>query len=118
MPTHPKFSSHDDYIAAASPGARPILRRIGGIVLARVPQAVPCIRYNLPAFRLARTFFYFAVFKQHLGIYPPVTDDLQLVSELAPYRNAKGNLAFPSDQDIPLALIGRAATALAIQYGK
>ena len=31
MPTHPKFSSHDDYIAAASPGARPILRRIGGI---------------------------------------------------------------------------------------
>jgi uncharacterized protein YdhG (YjbR/CyaY superfamily) len=118
MPTPPKFSSHDDYIAAASPRARPILRQIGGIVLARVPQAVPCISYNMPAFKLARTFFYFAAFKQHIGIYPPVTDNRQLVSELVPYRNAKGNLAFPCDQDIPMDLVGRVATALAIQYGK
>ncbi len=118
MPTPPKFSSHDDYIAAASPRARPILRQIGGIVLARVPQAVPCISYNMPAFKLARTFFYFAAFKQHFGIYPPVTDDLQLIRELAPFRNQKGNLGFPCDQDMPCALIGRVASALAIQYGE
>ena len=52
MPTHPKFTSHDDYIAAAHPQAQPILRQIGGIVEARVPQAVPCISYNMPAFKL------------------------------------------------------------------
>ena len=117
MPTHPKFTSHDDYIAAAHPQAQPILRQIGGIVDARVPQAVPCISYNMPAFKLGRTFFYFAAFKKHVGIYPPVTDDLQLISELAPFRNAKGNLAFPVDRDVPLDLIGRVATALASQYG-
>jgi uncharacterized protein YdhG (YjbR/CyaY superfamily) len=72
----------------------------------------------MPAFRLGRTFFYFAAFKKHIGIYPPVTDDQQLISELAPFRNEKGNLAFPYDQDLPLTLIGRVATALAIQYGK
>jgi uncharacterized protein YdhG (YjbR/CyaY superfamily) len=117
MPTHPRFTSHDDYIAAAHPQAQPILRQIGGIVEARVSQAVPCISYNMPAFKLARTFFYFAAFKKHIGIYPPVTDDLQLISELAPFRNAKGNLAFPYDALVPLDLIGRVATALASQYG-
>jgi uncharacterized protein YdhG (YjbR/CyaY superfamily) len=55
MPTHPRFTSHDDYIAAAHLQAQPILRQIGGIVEARVPQAVPCISYNMPAFKLART---------------------------------------------------------------
>ena len=118
MPTHPKFTSHDEYIAAAHPQAQPILRQIGGIVEARVPQAVRCISYNMPAFSLARTFFYFAAFKKHIGIYPPVTDDLRLINELAPFRNEKGNLAFPYDEDLPLALIGRVATALATQYGK
>jgi uncharacterized protein YdhG (YjbR/CyaY superfamily) len=118
MPAHPKFTSHDDYIAAADPQIQPILRQIGRIVETSVPQAVPCISYNIPAFRLARTFFYFAAFKKHIGVYPPVTDELQLVSELAPFRNEKGNLAFPYDQDLPVALIGRVATALAAQYGK
>jgi len=118
MPTHPNFTSHDDYVAAAQQQAQPILRRIGGIVEARVPLAVRCISYNMPAFKLTRTFFYFAAFKKHIGIYPPVTDDLQLIRELAPFRNEKGNLAFPYDQDLPLVLIGRVAVALATQYGK
>ncbi|NTV87016.1 MAG: hypothetical protein HGA21_09755 [Burkholderiaceae bacterium] len=117
MPTHPKFTTHDDYIAAAHPQAQPILRQIEAIVEARVPQAVRCISYNMPAFRLARTFFYFAAFKKHIGVYPPVADDLQLVRDLAPFRNQKGNLAFPLDEVLPLALVGRVATALATQYG-
>jgi len=116
MPTHPRFTSHEDYIAAALPQVQPLLRRIGGIVEARVPLAVPCIRYNMPAFRLARTFFYFAAFKKHIGIYPPVMDDQPLISELAPFRNEKGNLAFPYAQDFPVELIGRVASALATQY--
>jgi uncharacterized protein YdhG (YjbR/CyaY superfamily) len=112
-----KFTSHDEYIAAAHPDARVVLRRIQKIVKASVPQAVPCISYNMPAYKIERTFFYFAAFKKHVGVYPPVSDDVQVVTDLAPYRNERGNLAFPLASSTPYDLIERVALALACQYG-
>lgn len=113
-----KFSSHEDYIASVAPAAQDILRRVQRDVQASLPQAQPCISYSMPAYRLGRVFFYFAAFKNHLGVYPPVTDDAALVRELAPFRNAKGNLSFPYRDPIPYDLIVRVALALARQYGK
>ena len=49
----------------------------------------------MPALKLERTFIYFAAFKKHVGIYPPVTVDERLKKELLPYTNEKGNLRFP-----------------------
>lgn len=111
-----KFTSHEDYIDAARADTRPILRKIGTLVAAGVPDAVRCIRYGMPAFKLGKTFFYFAAFKHHIGVYPPLTGDARLVAETAPYRNEKGNLAFPLTEAIPYELIGRVARALAAQY--
>jgi hypothetical protein len=51
-------------------------------------------------------------------VYPPVTDDNALIEELQPYRNDKGNLAFPLNQPISDELIGRVADALSKQYAK
>jgi uncharacterized protein YdhG (YjbR/CyaY superfamily) len=81
-----------------------------------LPDASRCISYNMPAFKAKRIFFYFAAFKEHIGIYPPVTQDARLVKELAPYRGQKGNLSFPLNQPLPLELIGRAAVALHREY--
>jgi uncharacterized protein YdhG (YjbR/CyaY superfamily) len=111
-----KFRSHEEYIAAAAAEARPRLHRIQSIVEASVPGAVRRIGYNIPAYALGRTFFYFAAFKRHIGIYPPLADDAKLVVELAPFRNEKGNLAFPLNAPLPEALVGRVAVALAKQY--
>jgi uncharacterized protein YdhG (YjbR/CyaY superfamily) len=111
-----KFRSHEEYIAAAAAEARPRLHRIQAIVEAQVPGAVRTIGYNIPAYALARTFFYFAAFKRHIGIYPPVVADAKLAEELAPFANEKGNLAFPLDAPLPEALVGRIAAALAKQY--
>ncbi len=111
-----KFESHDHYMRFATADAQVILKRIQSIVESKVPGAVRCISYNLPAFKKERTFFYFAAFKKHIGVYPPATDDAALVKELKPYRNEKGNLAFPLDQPIPYELIGRVARALSNQY--
>jgi uncharacterized protein YdhG (YjbR/CyaY superfamily) len=57
-------------------------------------------------------FLYFAAFKGHIGIYPPVTAPPGLVKALAPYRGPKGNLQFPYDQDMPYHLIARVMAAL------
>ena len=70
----------------------------------------------MPAFRHTRIFLYFAAFKNHIGIYPPVTDNAALISETARFRGPKGNLSFPYSQPLPLELIGRVAKALAVQY--
>lgn len=113
MTERPKFTSIDDYIAAASPDVKPILEAIRKLIQANVPNAQETISYQMPAFKLRRTFIYFAAFKQHIGIYPPVKNDAALIKELLPFSNEKGNLKFPLNQPIPYELIGRVAVALA-----
>jgi uncharacterized protein YdhG (YjbR/CyaY superfamily) len=115
------FSTHDEYFASVPEEARVLLERIQAEVEVRVSGAVRCISYSLPALSLPvakrrRVFFYFAAFKTHIGIYPPITLDQSLIAETAPYRGPKGNLSFPYSQELPLDLIGRVAVALAAQY--
>lgn len=116
------FADHAAYVAAAPEAVQPLLREILARVQALIPDAQPCISYQMPAFRTGpangkgKVFFYCAAFHRHIGVYPPVTDDLALVEALASWRNEKGNLAFPLKQPLPFALIERVALALAAQY--
>jgi uncharacterized protein YdhG (YjbR/CyaY superfamily) len=112
------FGSHDEYLAKVPPDARRRLRTIQAKVEAVVPGTSRCISYNMPAFKRGRVFFYFAAFKKHIGIYPPVTQNARLVKELAPYRGKKGNLSFQLEDKLPIELIGRVALALSKEYGK
>ena len=108
----PAFATHADYLATVPDGVRPRLEAILAEVAARLPAATPCISYSMPAYRGRRVFFYAAAFKKHIGVYPPLRHDAELIAELAPYRNEKGNLAFPLAEPLPLELIGRVAVSL------
>jgi uncharacterized protein YdhG (YjbR/CyaY superfamily) len=116
MAERPKFASMDDYLASVSPESKIALSEIRQLIRAKVPNATEAISYQIPAFKLSRTFIYFAAFKKHIGIYPPVKHDKTLMNELLPYAGDKGNLKFPLDQPMPYELIGRVALALAKQY--
>jgi uncharacterized protein YdhG (YjbR/CyaY superfamily) len=116
MTERPKFSTVDEYVKSVSPESRPILEEIRELIRVKVPNATETISYQLPSFKLSRTFIYFAAFKKHIGIYPPVTADKALADVLLPYAGEKGNLKFPLDQPIPYELIGRVVLALAKQY--
>jgi uncharacterized protein YdhG (YjbR/CyaY superfamily) len=48
---------------------------------------------------------YFAAFKNHIGLYPPVRGDAKLEKAISIYAGEKGNLRFPLDQPIPYGLI-------------
>ena len=50
---------------------------------------------------------YFAAFKKHIGLYPPVRGDDSLMQAVKPYAGPKGNLQFPLKKPIPYALIRR-----------
>ena len=99
----------DEYIANCRPTARPILRRVRRTIGRAAPDATETISYGIPAFRLNRIVVYFAAFKNHIGLYPPVKGDRALEQAAAPYAGEKGNLKFAIDQRIPYGLIARIA---------
>lgn len=110
------LSTHEAYFETVDPEVRPALIAIQSKVESLLPDVTRCISYKMPAFRAKRVFFYFAAFKNHIGIYPPVTQDIALIQQLAAHRGAKGNLSFPLNQELPLDLIGRVAVALYQEY--
>ncbi|HMO59386.1 MAG TPA: DUF1801 domain-containing protein [Roseiflexaceae bacterium] len=109
------FSSIDDYLAALDPDVRAIMEQIRAIVQRTVPAAHETISYQMPAFKLKHVFLFFAAFKKHIGIYPPVQATGDLAQALLPYRGAKGNLKFPLNQPMPYDVIERVVVALAQQ---
>ncbi len=118
MEKQPRFTTIDGYLASLPHASRIIIEEIRQIVKARVPAAIETISYQLPAFRLNEVFIYFAAFKKHIGVYPPLKGDTKLQKALLPYRGEKGNLKFPLDAPIPYDLIGRVAVALSRERSK
>ena len=107
MATRPKPATIDDYIAVASPEVQPILHKIRHVIQAAAPDAREKISYAIPAFWQNGILVYFAAFKKHIGLYPPISGDAALMKAIAPYAGPKGNLQFPLDQPIPYKLIER-----------
>jgi len=107
---------HAAYLAACDPAARERLLAIRAEVERRVPAATRAIAYQMPALRLGKVFFYFAAFRHHVGIYPPLHGPPDLLAEIALYAGPKGNLSFPHRDPLPLDLIGRVGEQLARQY--
>jgi len=97
----------DEYIAASPATTRPILNEMRRVICAAAPEAEELISYRIPAFRLHGILVYFAAFRRHIGLYPPVSGDEKLEKALAHYAGPKGNLKFPLDQPIPYDLIRR-----------
>jgi len=97
----------DEYIAALSPEVQAILERIRVTIHNAAPDAQETISYCMPAFRQNGIVVYFAAFKNHIGLYPPVSGDAKLEKAIAPYAGEKGNLRFPLDRPIPYDLIER-----------
>lgn len=110
MPARKKPEDIDDYIAGFSPEVQAILREIRSTIQTAVPDAEEKISYQIPAFTLdGKVFIFFAAFKKHIGLYPPMKGDAELEKETARYAGEKGNLQFPLSEPIPYVLIGRIA---------
>ena len=93
----------DEYIASFSPEVQAILERIRLTIRQAAPDAQETISYKIPAFKLDGILVYFAAFKKHIGLYPPVRGDAKLEKAISAYAGEKGNLQFPLDEPIPIA---------------
>jgi len=104
----------DEYIAAFPPEVQRILQRVRRVARAAAPEAREVISYRMPALKQNGVLVYFAAFKNHIGLYPPVSGDADIAKAVAPYAGEKGNLRFPFDEPIPYDLIAR-ITALRLK---
>jgi len=97
----------DSYIAAFPKDHEALLKKVQRSIRAAAPNATEVISYNIPAYRQNGMLVYFAGFKHHIGLYPPVRGNAALEKAAAKYAGPKGNLQFRYDEPLPLSLITR-----------
>jgi len=95
----------DAYIAAAPKAAQPPLRQLRALIKSAAPKAEERISYGMPYYHYHGRLIYFAIFKNHIGVYPGGYADKH--PELRPYMTSKGTFRFPLDQPLPATLILR-----------
>ena len=100
----------DAYSKGFPVDVRVILQKIRATVSKAAPKAEARISYRIPAFFQDGVVIYFAAFKKHIGVFPPVRDE-KLRAAVAKYAGPKGNLQFPLAEAMPYALIARIVKA-------
>jgi uncharacterized protein YdhG (YjbR/CyaY superfamily) len=95
----------DAYIAAAPKAAQPLLRQLRDLIRSGAPKADERISYGMPYYRYHGHLMYFAVFQNHIGLYPVGNADKHL--GMGEYMTGKGTFRFPLDQPLPVAEIRR-----------
>ncbi|MGB4594392.1 MAG: DUF1801 domain-containing protein [Anaerolineaceae bacterium] len=103
----PSVNSVDEYIASFPMGKQSLLQSVRQIVLEEAPEAKEGIAYKMPAYQLNGPLVYFALFENHLGLYPTPEGISAFESELIRYKQGKGSVQFPLDQPLPMDLIRR-----------
>src|SRR3954454_20555519 len=97
-----KAQNIDGYISLFPDDVQTVLRKVRETIRRAAPDAKETISYQMPAFRQHGILVYFAAWKKHIGLYPPISGDKALEKAVARYAGPKGNLQFPLDEAMPL----------------
>jgi uncharacterized protein YdhG (YjbR/CyaY superfamily) len=97
----------DGYISRFPAAVQVMLQRVRATIRRAAPEAQETISYMIPTFKQNQILVHFAAWKNHIGLYPPVSGDKALEKAVARYAGPKGNLQFPLDEPIPYDLIER-----------
>ncbi|MBW8361259.1 MAG: DUF1801 domain-containing protein [Kaistella sp.] len=96
----------DRYITLFPEQVQEILSEIRTVILKEVPDAEEKISYGMPGYYLnAKPLVYFAAYKNHIGFYATPTGHEKFEKQLAVYKQGKGSVQFPLDNEIPYKLI-------------
>jgi uncharacterized protein YdhG (YjbR/CyaY superfamily) len=102
-----KPTSVDEYIASYPANVQAKLNEIRQIVKEEAPQASEKLSYGMPYFSFNGRLLYFAVHKEHIGLYAMPSAVIVFKKELTEYETSKGTIRFPLDKPLPTELIRR-----------
>lgn len=105
----------ETYFNAQNKEAREILCRLREIFVGKAPEATEKISYGIPSFHNNGVIIYYAAFKKHFSIFPPIKGDEALLRETKQYANDKGNLLFKYKDPIPWNLIEKVMDRLILE---
>jgi uncharacterized protein YdhG (YjbR/CyaY superfamily) len=100
----------DAYIRDFPADVQARLQSIRAAARAAAPEAEERLSYRMPSLFQHGVLLHFAAFKQHIGVYPPVTEPV-LREMAARYAGPKGNLQLPLNEPVPLELISEIVRA-------
>jgi uncharacterized protein YdhG (YjbR/CyaY superfamily) len=96
----------DSYMLAYTDDIQVILKKIRKIILETAPEAEEKIAYGMPSYKAyGRQLVYFAGHAKHIGFYALPSGHTAFSEEMAAYKQGKGSVRFPLDQEIPYELI-------------
>ncbi|MDE1827959.1 MAG: DUF1801 domain-containing protein [Candidatus Micrarchaeota archaeon] len=100
----------DAYIASAPKDTRGKLNEIRAAIRSAAPDAVESISYMMPSYDKGKVAW-FAIMKNHVGLYlrPPIIAEHK--KELATYVTTKSAIHFPLDKKLPISLIKKLVKA-------
>jgi uncharacterized protein YdhG (YjbR/CyaY superfamily) len=99
-------STVDEYIAAASPEQRAVLKQLRSAVRAAAPDAEEVIAYKMPSYKYHGWLVHIGAAQTHCSLYG-VGQALQgkYAEELKSYFKSKGTIRFPLDMPVPIELV-------------
>ncbi len=106
----PPKETVESYISSAPKEARGKLKKIRAAIREVAPNAIEGISYRMPCYDKGR-IAWFALMKNHIGLYlrPPIIAEHK--KELAAYGTTKSAVRFPLDKKLPIPLIKRLVRA-------
>ncbi len=107
-----KTKSVEAYIAGAPGPLRAKLKQMRSAIQKAAPKAEEKISYGMPYYGYKGRLAYFALMKNHIGLYipPPILQDHR--KELRGYSTStSATLRLPLEKKLPLALIGKLVKA-------
>jgi len=106
-----KTKTFDGYLAALPPDKRAALEQVRQAIRAAAPDAVECISYGIPAFRLNGKFLVgLGATAKDCSFYPGSTVQA-FAKELKGYQTGKGTIRFPAIDPLPAALVKKIVKA-------
>src|SRR5436190_19497349 len=107
MAKQQKPTDIDAYILQFPADVQAVLEQVRETIRRAAPDAEETVSYQMPAFRQRGILVYFAAWKKHIGLYPPISGDQAVEKAIAHYTGPKENLQFPLNEPMPLDLIER-----------
>ncbi len=100
------FSNITEYISGFSDDRKMILEDLYKIIKKHVPkETVEKISYGMPTFHYNGNLIHFALYKNHLGLYPGLDAIEVFQDQLISFKTSKGAIQLPLHQKLPKKLI-------------
>lgn len=101
----------EKYINALPIAIQKIAQEIRAIIKDEAADCIESISYGMPAYKtFGKPLVYFAVYKNHIGLYATPSGHEQFSAALSKYKQGKGSVQFPLDAPIPYELIKQIVT--------